>query len=196
MTQFNQEYWDKLFKKNKLGWDIGYPAPALTDYFDQLQNKNIRILVPGAGNGYEVGYLYENGFINVFMNDYSPKAVKSFKQKYPYFPDENIIKQDFFELRQKFDLIVELAFFTSFELQKRTDFVSQIYNSLNENGKYVGLFFTHEFNKDYPPFGATKTQYEQLFKEYFFFKTFEIANNSIKPRRNREYFFIMQKISH
>jgi len=196
MTQFNQQYWDKLYKINKIGWDIGYAAPALTNYFDQLTDKNIRILVPGAGNGYEVAYLFENGFKNVFMNDYSTKAVKSFKKKHPNFSNKNIIKQDFFKLKQKYDLIIELAFFTSFEPSKRKDFVKKIHSSLTEKGKYVGLFFTHEFNKSYPPFGATKTIYEQLFEKYFNIKTFEIANNSIKPRKNREYFFIMQKINH
>lgn len=101
--------------------------------------------------------------------------------------------EDFFEHKQTYDLIVELIFFTSFEAQNRDKFVIKINQLLKANGKYMGLFFTHEFGRDYPPFGASKEQYEQLFSAYFFFKVFDIAYNSIKPRIGREYFFILQK---
>lgn len=193
MDKFDKEYWNNLYINNKLGWDIGYAAPPLTEYFDQIQNKNLKILVPGAGNAYEVEYLFKNGFKNVYLLDFSFQAIKSFKKRCPDFPDEQIIIGDFFEHKQSYDLIVELTFFTSFEPDNRKKFVNKIYQLLKSDGKYVGLFFTHEFGENFPPFGATKEQYEQLFGDYFYFKIFEIAYNSIKPRNGREYFFIMQK---
>lgn len=193
MTDFDVEYWNNLFKNNKLGWDIGYASPALTEYFDQIENKDIRILIPGAGNAYEAEYLYKNGLKNTFILDFSKEAINSFSQRADFYPKQNIFIQDFFEHNQKYDLIVEQTFFTSFHPSKREKFAKKIADLLNDKGKYVGLFFTHEFHKDLPPFGATKDIYNEFFLKYFDYKTFEIANNSIKPRKWREYFFIMQK---
>jgi thiopurine S-methyltransferase len=193
MQKFDVKYWNNLFEKNKLAWDIGYPAPALCEYFDQIKNKDIKILVPGAGNAYEVEYLFKNNFKNVFLLDFAPKAIESFKKRNPLFPDNQIIISDFFDHNDKYDLIVEHTFFTSFAPEKRKKFVQKIYNLLDKNGKYIGLFFNHSFGFPHPPFGATKSTYEKLFKPYFKFKTFQTAYNSIKPRKNREIFFIMIK---
>ncbi len=193
MQKFDVEYWDNLFRKNKLGWDIGYPSPPLVEYFKQLDDKNIKILLPGAGNAYEAEFLYSSGFQNVYVMDFSVEAIKSFKQRCPDFPDDKILIEDFFVHKQKYDLIVEQTFFTSFEPEKREDFARKMADLLFPNGKYVGLFFTHEFGFDFPPFGATKDIYLNLFEPYFSIKNFKIAYNSIKPRKGREYFFIFIK---
>ncbi len=193
MFQINKEYWDNLFRNNKLGWDIGYVSTPLKDYFDQLKNKDLKILIPGGGNGYEADYLYKKGFLQTFYLDYSDEAVKSLKKLHPDFPDRNIIKEDFFEHKGKYDLIIELAFFTSIIPEDREKLANKIYNLLKPKGKYVGLFFNHEFNLDKPPYGAMKETYLELIKDKFKVKTFEIAYNSIKPRAGRELFFIFEK---
>ena len=67
----NKAYWERIYESGHIGWDIGYISTPLKEYFDQLTDKNIKILVPGAGTGYEADYLYKNGFKNVFYLDYS-----------------------------------------------------------------------------------------------------------------------------
>ncbi|NNK12536.1 MAG: SAM-dependent methyltransferase, partial [Flavobacteriaceae bacterium] len=64
-----REFWDQRYLNRKMGWDIGEVSSPLKAYIDQLSSKDIRILVPGAGNGYEVAYLYENGFKDVYALD-------------------------------------------------------------------------------------------------------------------------------
>jgi hypothetical protein len=64
---------------------------------------------------------------------------------------------------------------------------------LREAGKLVGLWFAHRFQFEYPPYGGTKEEYTELFFPFFDFINFEIAYNSIKPRKNREYFLLMQR---
>ncbi len=193
MFQINKAYWDDLYKNNQLGWDIGYISTPLKEYFDQLTNKNLRILIPGGGNGYEAAYLYNKRFLNTFYLDYSAEAVKSFRKKYPEFPEKNIITEDLFNHTETYDLIAELAFFTSIIPEDREKLANKIYNLLKPRGKYVGLFFNHEFNLDKPPYGAMKETYLELIKDKFKVKTFEIAYNSIKPRAGRELFFIFEK---
>lgn len=46
-----------------------YTSTPIKTYIDQLQIILSAFLVPGAGNGYEVEYLWEQGFTNVFMLD-------------------------------------------------------------------------------------------------------------------------------
>jgi thiopurine S-methyltransferase len=190
---FNKDYWNNLYDNRKTGWDIGYISTPIKEYFDQLNNKHLRILVPGAGNGYEPEYFFNNGFINTYYLDYSVKAVENFKKRCPHFPKKNILQSDFFSLNRPFDLIVESAFFTSFVPEKRKELAEKIYNLLVKGGKYVGVFFNHEFGKEFPPFGAIKENYLELVRTMFQIKTFETAYNSIKPRAGRELFFIFEK---
>lgn len=189
----NKEYWENLYKNKTLGWDIGYVSPPLKEYFDQLQNKEIKILIPGAGNGYEANYLINKGFRNTYYLDYSKGAIDSFRNLYPNFPKENIINEDFFKHTKKYDLIIELAFFTSIEPEKRNELAQKMYDLLNFEGKYVGLFFNHEFKLNKPPYGAMKETYLELMENLFYVKVMELAHNSIKPRSGRELFFIFEK---
>jgi len=43
-----EQYWTERYHEHKTGWDIGYISTPLKAYFDQLTNKNLKILIPGA----------------------------------------------------------------------------------------------------------------------------------------------------
>ena len=191
MKDYPPEYWDKFFREGKTGWDIGYVSTPLKEYFDQLQDKSIRILVPGAGNGWEVEYLYKNGFVNTFMLDFSREAINAFRNRFPDFPESQIIYEEFFEHEGSYDLIVEQTFFSSLPRVQRAAYVKQCQALLNHGGKWVGLLFNHEFPFDYPPFGGSPEAYKTLFEHHFSFQHFAIAHNSIKPRKDRELFVLL-----
>jgi len=78
-NNLNSAYWSRQYLSGRQGWDIGYPSPAIKAYLDQLTNKNLRILLPGAGKGWEAGYAFREGFSQVYYLDFSPLAVKAFK---------------------------------------------------------------------------------------------------------------------
>ncbi len=188
------EYWDKFFKKEHLGWDIGYVSTPLKEYFDQLEDKSIKILVPGSGRGWEVEYLFTSGFRNVFYHDFSPLAHKAFLRRVPDFPHNQMLRDNFFSLRGSYDLIVEQTFFSALPKSRREDYARQMYDLLNPGGKFAGLLFNHEFPHDSPPFGGSIKVYKILFFKLFAVTTFEVAYNSIEPRRGREFFFILKKM--
>lgn len=194
IKDFDKNYWEKRWQENKIGWDSGNVSLPIKEYIDQIKNKWIKILVPGAGNGYEVEYLYKNGFKNVFYMDFATKSIQSFLNRVPDFPKNQIITDDFFKHEGKYDLMIELAFFTSFRPDKRPQYVKKLLDLLNTGGKMAGLFFNHEFGNNYPPFGGTEKEYKQLFSQKFNIKYMEIAYNSIKPRAGRELFILLQKI--
>jgi len=189
----SKDYWNKLYEEGMTGWDMGHVSPPIMEYFDQLTNKSIKILIPGAGNAWEVEYLHKSGFTNVFLLDFSENSIENFKKRCPDFPENKIIKTDFFDHTKTYDLIIEQTFFSSFHPKNRQRFASQINNLLNNGGKYVGLLFNHGFNFTGPPFGGTPRTYFNLFKKDFNFKYFETAHNSIKPRNKRELFILLEK---
>jgi thiopurine S-methyltransferase len=193
MVTFSKTYWDTLYRENKTGWDIGYPSPALIEYIDQLKDKSIRILIPGAGNAHEAMVLIEKGFSNTYILDFSDLPIQRFKEKYPQFPVQNILKENFFNHKATYDLILEQTFFSSLHPTQREQYVAKMYDLLSKKGKLAGLLFDRNFGLEIPPFGGSKTEYKQLFGGKFNIHTLETAYNSIKPRLNTELFFIFEK---
>ena len=81
--KFDKNYWESKYHENKTGWDIGTPSTPIKTYIDQIKNKNLKILVPGAGNGYEVEYLHLNGFNNVYVIDIAAQPLKNLHHPIP-----------------------------------------------------------------------------------------------------------------
>ncbi len=193
MTQLDKNYWTKRYKENDASWDLGDVSSPLKEYFDQLTNKNIFILIPGAGNAYEAEYLFNKGFKNITIIDLSDQPLQSIKKRIPNFPENNLIQGDFFEHQQQYDLIVEQTFFCAIDPSLRKKYAEKMYQLLKENGKLVGVLFNDVLNADKPPFGGNKEEYISYFKSYFNFKVFDVCYNSIKPRANRELFINFEK---
>ncbi|AVR43922.1 SAM-dependent methyltransferase [Christiangramia fulva] len=189
----NKEFWTKRYQENKMGWDIGEISNPLKEYIDQLQDKNLKILIPGAGNSYEAEYLFRKGFKNVHVIDISAEPLQNLKKRLPAFPDSQMIEGDFFELNEKFDLILEQTFFCAIEVEKRPLYAKQAASILESGGKICGLLFKFPLTKDGPPFGGSKEEYLQYFSPYFEINILEDCYNSIKPRQGNELFFKFTK---
>ncbi len=189
----DKNFWNKLYNQGLTGWDIGYIATPIKEYFTQVKDKNKKILIPGAGNGYDVEYLFQQGFSNTFILDFAEKAIQNFKERIPGFPPEQIIFDDFFKHNTQYDIIVELTFLSSIHPKLRVKYVEKVHELLVPNGKLIGLLFNHHFNSEYPPFGGTEKEYTQLFEQYFVINKMEIAYNSIEPRQERELFINLTK---
>ena len=191
---FDKNYWDTKYKNGYTGWDMGYASTPLKEFFDTLKDKNISILIPGGGNGYEAEYLFKKGFKNVFLLDISEIPLINFSDRVKDFPKENLLNSDFFKLTGRYDLIIEQTFFCALDRKFRDDYAKKISGLLNKDGKFVGLLFDCEFpDTGEPPFGGNKEEYLKYFEPYFEINVFEKAYNSIKPRMGRELFFIFSK---
>ena len=193
MEKYSSEYWNEHYLQNRTGWDIGYVSGPLKEYFVQLKNKDLKILIPGAGNAYEVEFLFHHGFTNTWLLDFSEQSILNFLDRCPDFPADQIIKEDYFDIHGQYDLIIEQTFFSSIPPQKRHLYSDQVFNLLKDGGKYVGLLFNHEFPFDGPPFGGTLEEYQHLFSDKLIIDKIETAINSIGPRSGREFFVMMRK---
>lgn len=188
----DQNYWDSLYASGQTGWDIGYVSTPLKEYFDQLENKDQKILIPGAGNAYEVEYLHNKGFTNVFVLDIASRAIQSLKTRVPAFPEKHLIHGDFFDHNGQYELIIEQTFFCALDPTLRSEYVEKIRNLLLPDGKLAGVLFSTLFPFEGPPFGGTKEEYEKLFSP-FLEASFEPCYNSIAPRMGSELFMIARR---
>lgn len=191
-TKMDKKYWENRYQKQETGWDAGAITTPLKEYIDQLKNKELKILIPGAGNGYEFDYLVTNGFKNVTVIDIAEQPIMNLKKRNPKFI-ENFIQADFFDLSEKFDLVIEQTFFCALDPKQRHNYVTKMHSILNENGKIAGLLFDFPLTEVGPPFGGSKEEYLSLFSDTFIIKKLEKAYNSIKPRKDKELFFIFEK---
>ena len=56
----NENYWSSRYKNNDVAWDMGEVSLPLKEYFDQLTDKYISILIPGCGNAYEANTFFNS----------------------------------------------------------------------------------------------------------------------------------------
>lgn len=189
----SEGFWDNKYKSNDIGWDLGQVSPPLKAYIDQLTNQDLKILIPGAGHGYEAEYLHNKGFKNVYVVDVSKTALTNIKSRVPSFPAAHLIQSDFFDLEMTFDLIIEQTFFCAINPELRPAYAVKSYALLSNKGKVVGLLFDALLNKDIPPFGGSKVEYIEYFKPYFNILLMEEAYNSYKTREGNELFFKIKK---
>src|SRR5688572_27759747 len=160
MQPLDRQFWTQQYQNGTTGWDIGYPSPPLKDFIDTLNDKELKILVPGAGNAYEVEYLWKQGFKNVFVLDISPAPLDNFKTRNPDFPKEQVLLMNFFDMQQKFDLVLEQTFFCAIGRSLRKNYASKMADIIVPGGKLAGVLFASEFEKEGPPFGGTKEEYK------------------------------------
>jgi thiopurine S-methyltransferase len=192
-----ENYWTQRYKEQQIGWDIGYPSTPIKEYVDQLTDKTIEILIPGAGNAYEAEYLWKKGFKNVHILDISDVPLKQFKKRNPDFPISHMHQADFFEFQGQYDLIIEQTFFCSFIPSdgNRNAYAKHMAELLKPTGKLVGVWFDFPLSDDINkrPFGGDKELYISYLSPILKTITFDPCYNSIAPRQGNELFGIFER---
>lgn len=192
MIELNKEYWNQRYHEENTGWDLGQSSPSIQAYFDQVDDKSLRILIPGAGNGHDVIALFEKGFHNVHLLDYAAKPVNDFLERYPHFPANQVHIEDFFQHEGDYDIIVEQTLFCAIDPILRNNYAQKVSSLLVANGKLIGVLFNRSFEGG-PPFGGNKEEYSTYFNERFSHVVMEECYNSAEPRKGSELFIQLVK---
>ncbi len=193
MKKLNKEFWSDRYQTNQAKWDAGEVTTPIKDFIDQLTDKSIRILIPGVGNGHELVYLYEQGFLNVYAIDLAPEPLEEIVKKVPSFPRAQLLQGDFFELEDSFDLILEQTFFCALSPDLREAYAEKMNSLLKNEGLLAGVLFDFPLDQDWPPYGGSLEEYQKVFSKYMKVRKIERAYNSIKPRAGRELFILIEK---
>ena len=72
------DFWDRRYQEKVMPWDAGH-VPAEFRVFARQLPAGERILVPGCGSGYEVGWLAGLG-LDVLGLEFSPAACEQARQ--------------------------------------------------------------------------------------------------------------------
>lgn len=194
MEALNHDYWNSRYEQGKTGWDIGSVSTPLKAYFDQLTNKDLKILIPGGGNGHEAEYLLSLGFTNISILDIASIALERLAMRFEPSIGKtlHLIHGDFFDQHGQYDLIIEQTFFCALNPELRENYVHQMAQLLKPSGKLVGLLFDTQFPSG-PPFGGNQQEYQTIFSKQFDIKKLEFCYNSIAPRMGNECFIIAIK---
>jgi len=187
-----ENYWDERYKDKQTGWDLNQVSPPLKEFINTFTNKGLKILIPGCGNAYEAEYMLNKGFSNVTLIDIAPTLVNKLKEKFAG-KSITILNEDFFTHIAKYDIILEQTFFCAIPTTMRRAYVDKCYNLLNDGGRIVGLLFNIIFEKEGPPYGGTKAEYQALFEPEFILNQFDTCKNSIPPRQGNELFIDFMK---
>lgn len=186
IPKLDSNYWNQRYLDDDTPWDVGNVSRPMKVIIDELKEKSLRILVPGAGSGHEVAYLQSKGFKNVFVCEWSERAASILRETLADFPSSNILVEDFFELSGTYDLILEQTFFCALPRNIRLKYVEKASELLETGGAIRGVLFASEFPFEGPPFGGTIAEYQQLFQAKFRLDKLDVCQNSIPQRIGNE----------
>lgn len=182
----DKAYWQQRYDEQTTGWDIGRISDPLKAYIDQLEDQQLRLLIPGCGYGHEARYLAEKGFTNVTVIDLVDDAIQPLRAACPAV---SCITGDFFALdsAEPFDLILEQTLFCAIDPALRQRYIEQVAHLLNPGGKYVGVLFDRAFEGG-PPFGGSSAEYALYLQPHFSSFSLSPCYNSIPQRTGTEVF--------
>lgn len=183
----DQQYWDAQYQAKNVAWDIGTVSPPIQSYLDTIEDKSVRILIPGCGNSYEADYLLAKGFTNITVIDIAPTLVENLQSKHVNNNTIQIVLGDFFEHQGEYDLIIEQTFFCALPPFLRQRYVWKMHQLLSKKGILAGVLFNRTFEVS-PPFGGSEIEYQELFQDAFHLLHIDECKNSIAKRENSELF--------
>jgi hypothetical protein len=193
-TTARPSYWEERYQTENTPWDIGYASPALIDFCQHQLGENDLILIPGAGRAHEAGKLWELGYRNVYVVDWSPSAIKEAQSMFPDIPKDRFIESDFFGLDMAPDAILEQTFFCAIPVEMRERYAAKVAEMLEaRSGQLAGVFFDRVFDHVGPPHGGSRREYKELFEQYFNKVQISDSPLSIGPRAGFEAFIILSE---
>jgi len=192
------DYWSQRYRENRTGWDLHVPNSGLVAAVKARLQPSARILIPGAGRGYEAEALWDAGYDEVYVCDWAEEAfeaLRSASQHDRVWLAKRLIVGDFFELDDKFDAIVEQTFFCALDPGKRAAYVEQCARLLCGGGSWIGILFDRYFPTPGPPFGGGQETYKTLFEPSFSVLEWKPFTDSVAPRLGAEWFGVLRSRS-
>jgi methyl halide transferase len=182
----DENFWNERYLSEQTGWDLGKVSPPIQSILDSIADKNLRVLIPGAGNAWEAEYAVKNGFTRVHIIDIAHEAILNVKERLPELPNAHLFYGDLFEHEGEYDLIIEQTFFCAINPSLRANYAKKMHELLVPGGQLRGVVFDAPMHESHPPFGGNVDEYRRLFEMHFSKVYFEPCLNSIAPRLGNE----------
>jgi hypothetical protein len=166
-------------------------------------DKDLPILIPGAGRAYEAEALHRLGYRQVHVLDWAEEPLQALRERVPDFPAEHLHQEDFFAHQAPdgagYRVLIEQTFFCAIDPKRRPDYVAHAARLLAPRGVLLGLLFQDPLNDashgQGPPYGGDAATYRRLFAQHFDLEHLATAEHSIPPRAGRELLIRARKAS-
>jgi SAM-dependent methyltransferase len=189
--------WDENYEQGTDGWDLGGPTPVFKRLISSRQLIPGRMIVLGAGRGYDAREFARHGF-QVTAVDFASQAVEEMHRlASPEAPVE-ILQYDIFtlpdSLNDSFDYVLEYTCFCAIDPKRRAEYADLVTRLLKLNGIYIDLAFPLDGRKGGPPFAVSVKEVLDLFQA----RGFKLISrdkpvDSVKSRRHAEELLLFQK---
>ena len=199
-----REFWQSLYEKGRTGWDLGGPTPVFQRLIDAGRLKPGRMVVLGAGRGYDARIFAHHGF-QVTAVDFAPAAIDELHSRNEEKAPLVIVKADIFNLDPAlfgdFDYVLEYTFYCAIDPHRRAQYATVVDRLLKPGGKFVGLAFpVGEEDRlpgeppGGPPYAVSADELVSLLEARgFSLQHRETPPDSVPGRLGREELLILQK---
>lgn len=167
-TQWNRRYLD-----GDTPWDKGAYTPALLEIFiNRIIPAEAEVLVPGCGYGHDARAIADAGYTVTGM-DIAESAVTEAKLTHKINDDLTFIQADLFDTKlpeqKRYGAVWEHTCYCAILPEHRADYVEAIYHLLEQDGLFVGVFFTNTEMPpgEGPPFETSVEDVKRLFSPRF-----------------------------
>jgi SAM-dependent methyltransferase len=189
--------WDENYEQGTDGWDLGGPTPVFQRLLLSRELVPGRMIVLGAGRGYDAREFARHGF-QVTAVDFASQAVEEMQRLASPEAPMDILQHDIFTLpdsfNNSFDYVLEYTCFCAIDPKRRAEYADLVTRLLKPNGIYIDLAFPLDGRKDGPPFAVSAKEVLDLFQARGFkLISREKPVDSIKSRRQAEELFLFQK---
>ena len=190
----DEEKWETEFwSKDSTPWDQGDASPALKYAVEKKYFKG-KVLVAGAGWGWDVIYLAAHGYKATGL-DISPTCVAKCKEKHGVVKNAEFICHDFFRLPDSdlYDSAFDYTFFCAIDPDMREAWGKSYSNLIKSGGNLVTLMFPilpprNKLSPNGPPHHAPFEAYEAVLHDFILMKKFEVGEIESSTTTNRSGF--------
>tara|TARA_B110000483_G_scaffold240830_1_gene322343 strand:- start:1800 stop:2414 length:615 start_codon:yes stop_codon:yes gene_type:complete len=200
LTQNLPDFWEKKYNDGDDSWDLAGVSPILEDFFENpICPKEGRVLVPGAGRGYDAKAWAERGHETLAV-DYCPTAVDALDSLSRVVDNLTAKDIDLFELNPKdsgeFDIIWEYTCFCAIHPGRRDEYFEIWYKMLKDDGIVVASFFPFNATSpmDGPPHSTSEGELMARLDGIFDIVERLTPKKSAPGREGQEVIWILKKV--
>lgn len=199
--------WEGDYRRGTAGWSLHAPTPVFQHLLAEKNSRGDmnfppgRMLVPGAGLGYDAREFARHGF-DVVAVDFAQDAAEAMHHalRTAETPDtaHEIVQGDLFQLpasrNESFDYVLEYTCFCAIDPARRIEYADVMARVLKPGGIYIALAFPLDEHDGGPPFTVKTDDLIGLFEARgFVLLRREMHPATIKPRKGREELIVMHK---
>jgi thiopurine S-methyltransferase len=191
------QFWEDQYAAGGDGWELGGPAPPLTDFFASASLDGSRVAVPGCGRGHDARFLASLGYDTVGF-DFSPAALAAARSLAAR--DGSVARfeqRDVFalgrELSNNFDGAWEYTCYCAIDPARRAEYITSLAGAIRPGGWLLGCFFPLRGNAAGPPFPVSMEGVRRVLRPAFRIERAFAPPRSARGRQGREWMLLARR---